>query len=530
MVCRAPCSIAEKNLEKVKMRHSCRCLFICATSTIDEVKRRGFGFFVIAVVAVFSGMSVAVAAPPSAPWHLDRINQQSAPLDGNVDMGALTGAGVNVYIVDSGVRLTHEQFGGRVISGTDPVSRTQPLQAVDPRSSDCDGHGTHVAGIATGSSVGVARGANVIAVRVLNCEGVGTVENVVAALKWVRAHHVSGTAAVVNLSIGVDRNDDGAEIDAQVQELLAEGIVVTIAAGNGDGNGVPYDACEISPAHVAGALTVGASTQSDAVASYSNMGTCIDLFAPGGDSTSKVLSSWKNSDSDYGFDAGTSMASPLVAGYAALLAQQQPGLCAHQISDAIVQRATPNVLTGVNAVTPNRLLYIDTSPIAPSTPGVPTNVITSVSNGSVLASWDNPCDGGSPLTETKVSLLLKGKVVQTKTVAPGTRIVRFSNLRNDLQYRVVVQSSNALGVGVASPRWITPKVRRLGAGRTVAVSSIGRIGGGLSLSWKVNPVSKNVCKILKSPTRLQFMRVGTCRVELRTHTGATPVIHRLRVR
>ncbi|MEY3805786.1 MAG: hypothetical protein RIR69_598, partial [Actinomycetota bacterium] len=351
---------------------------------MKPVKFRHLATSAVVVVASLVATSAVQATVPPAPWHLDRINQRFGPLDGNVDLGALTGAGINVYIVDSGIRQSHEQFIGRVFAGTDPVSSTQQSQSVNPRSSDCDGHGTHVAGLATGSSVGVAKGANVIAVRVLNCEGLGTVENVVAALKWIRSHHVSGTAAVVNLSIGVDRGDNGDEIDEQIQRLMDEGIVVTVAAGNGDDSGVPFNACDISPAHVVGALTVGASNQIDQAASYSNRGPCIDLFAPGGDASAEVLSAWKNTDTEYELDVGTSMASPLVAGYAALLAQQQPGLCADQISQAIVERATPHVLTGLDASTPNRLLYLDTSPVVASTPGMASHVITSVSNGSVL--------------------------------------------------------------------------------------------------------------------------------------------------
>ncbi len=497
---------------------------------MKSVKFRHLATSAVAVVASLVATSAVQAAVPPAPWHLDRINQRSGPLDGNVDLGALTGAGINVYIVDSGIRQSHEQFSGRVFAGTDPVSSTQQSQAVDPRSSDCDGHGTHVAGLATGSSVGVAKGANVIAVRVLNCEGLGTVDNVVAALKWIRSHHVSGTAAVVNLSIGVDRGDNGDEIDEQIQRLIDEGVVVTVAAGNGDDNGTPFNACDISPAHVTGALTVGASTQNDQIASYSNRGPCLDLLAPGGDSSEKILSAWKNFDADYAFDVGTSMASPLVAGYAALLAQQQPGLCAAQISQAIVERATPNVLTGLDASTPNRLLYLDTSPVAASTPGMPSHIITSVSNGSVLVSWDPSCDGGSPLLGTTVSLIRKGKVLQKKTVPPGVNTVRFSKLSNNLTYRVKIVATNALGDGRSSARIQTTTVQRLRPGRTILASSVAKLADGLTLNWKVASQSKTICKIVKNPTRVRFLRSGTCRIEFRTHAGATPVIHRVRVR
>jgi subtilisin family serine protease len=471
---------------------------------------------------------VAQSAPTSAPWHLDRMNQRSGPLDGNADFGALTGAGVNIYIVDSGVLSTHEQFGGRVVAGTDPVSSSGE-SVVDPRTSDCDGHGTHVAGLAAGSTVGVARGATVIAVRVLNCNGDGTVDNVVRALKWIRSHHVSGKAAIVNLSLGVDRNGEGAAIDTQVKEMLAEGMVVTIAAGNGNQDGVPYEACAISPGHVPGALTVGASTFANTAASYSNGGPCIDLFAPGGDSSARIVSAWNTGNNSYSNDVGTSMASPLVAGYAALLAQQQPGLCGAQISDAIVQRATPNALGQVIDTTPNRLVFVDTTPIAATVPGQASNIITTVSSGSVLVSWEPPCDGGSALTKTTVSLLRGSTVVQRRTLAPGTTVARFTKLQNGVQYRVRVQHHNAIGDGVETTRWKTVNVRSLLAGQTIPVRSIGRFSGDLTLKWKVASSSRGVCKILSNPTSLRFLKAGTCRVALRTNAEGEPAIHNLRV-
>ena len=471
---------------------------------------------------------VAQSAPSSAPWHLDRMNQRSGPLDGNADFGDLTGAGVNIYIVDSGVLSTHEQFGGRVVAGTDPVSSSGE-SVVDPPTSDCDGHGTHVAGLAAGSTAGVARGATVIAVRVLNCNGEGTVDNVVRALKWIRSHHVSGKAAIVNLSLGVDRNGEGAAIDTQVKEMLAEGMVVTIAAGNGNQDGVPYEACTISPGHVPGALTVGASTFANTAASYSNGGPCIDLFAPGGDSSARIVSAWNTGNNSYSNDVGTSMASPLVAGYAALLAQQQPGLCGAQISDAIVQRATPNALGQVIDTTPNRLVFVDTTPIAATVPGRASNIITTVSSGSVLVSWEPPCDGGSALTKTTVSLLRGSTVVQRRTLAPGRTVARFTKLQNGVQYRVRVQHHNAIGDGVATTRWKTVNVRSLRAGQTIPVRSIGRFSGDLTLKWKVASSSRRVCKILSNPTSLRFLKAGTCRVALRTNAEGKPAIHNLRV-
>jgi hypothetical protein len=351
----------------------------------------------------------------------------------------------------------------------------------------------------------------------------------VRALKWIRSHHVSGKAAIVNLSLGVDRNGEGAAIDTQVKEMLAEGMVVTIAAGNGNQDGVPYEACTISPGHVPGALTVGASTFANTAASYSNGGPCIDLFAPGGDSSARIVSAWNTGNNSYSNDVGTSMASPLVAGYAALLAQQQPGLCGAQISDAIVQRATPNALGQVIDTTPNRLVFVDTTPIAATVPGRASNIITTVSSGSVLVSWEPPCDGGSALTKTTVSLLRGSTVVQRRTLAPGRTVARFTKLQNGVQYRVRVQHHNAIGDGVATTRWKTVNVRSLRAGQTIPVRSIGRFSGDLTLKWKVASSSRRVCKILSNPTSLRFLKAGTCRVALRTNAEGKPAIHNLRV-
>jgi hypothetical protein len=328
--------------------------------------------------------------------------------------------------------------------------------------------------------------------------------------------------------------------------MIEEGMVVTIAAGNGDGNGIPFDACLISPGHVTGALTVAASTSSDRVASYSNNGPCIDLFAPGGDARDPLVSAWFGNDvnesvrstrvagstSDdawYMANQGTSMASPLVAGYAALLAQQQPGLCPSQIGDAIVQRATPNVLSGVTTPTPNRLLFVDTTPVPAGVPGKASNVVTTVSSGSVLVTWEPPCDGGSALTKTTVTLYEGSRVVQRRTLDPGATAARFSRLKNGTRYRVRIQHHNALGDGAVTTRWKTVTVRAWRVGQTVPVSSIGRFGGDLSLRWRVSSSSRRVCRIVTNPTRLKFTRAGTCRVSIRTNADGAPAIHNIRV-
>ena len=479
-------------------------------------------------------MAAGVVAAPNAsslpvgqPWHLDRINQRTLPLDANSTLSSLTGQGVTVYVVDSGVNMEHEQFGGRAVAGVDPVTE-RGMSPVSPLSSDCDGHGTHVAALAGGSTVGVAPGVTIVSVRVLDCSGEGRVADVVDALKWIRGHHTGGTPAVVNLSLGVDIGDEGSTLDQQVKALLAEGIVVTIAAGNGDASG-RYDSCDIAPAHVPGALTVGAVAVNDAFTTYSGFGPCVDLLAPGGTSSSGIESAWVGGPASYRLDAGTSMASPLVAGYAALLAQQQPGLCPDDISDAIVSRATTGVVTALDQQTANRLLFIDTNPVPAGVPGEASNVVVSTSANSLKVSWQPPCGGGSPITSTRVSLVRNGRVVRRVTVAPGVSLVRFGNLPTGSRYSVVVKARNALGEGVATPRIVAPVVQRLRPGRTLAVTSVARIAGDLTLKWKVSSGSTRVCRLSTGGTRITFLRAGVCRVALRTITDGVPVARSLRV-
>ena len=470
----------------------------------------------------------AQSMPLSIPWHLDRINQTVLPLDGNVDRGALTGLGIDIYIVDTGVRATHEQLLNRVVAGID-IPSENGTSPVFPLASDCDGHGTHVAGLAAGSTVGVASQARVIAVRVLDCNGDGEVPDVVKALQWIRAHHRSGTAAVVNLSLGVDVGDDGATIESQVLALINEGVVVTVASGNGDASSRPFDACRIAPGSVPRALTVGAVTATDSVAYYSNFGSCVDLFAPGGDKTRALESSWASSDINYDLDVGTSMASPLVAGYAALLAQQQPGLCVDAITDAINARATVGVVKNIDVASPNRLLFINTNPIDATSPGQASHVITTTDSDSLVVSWDNACNGGTELTDTIVSLLSNGKVIRRANVLPGVNAVRFSRLIRGKKYQVVVKARNAIGDGIATARDTTVAVRTLRRGQVVSTDAIANIAGDLSLIWSVSSSSSRICRLNSAKTRLTALRNGICRVGLRAISGQTPVLRNLRI-
>jgi hypothetical protein len=223
------------------------------------------------------------------------------------------------------------------------------------------------------------------------------------------------------------------------------------------------------------------------------------------------------------------MASPLVAGYAALLAQQQSGLCVDAITQAIVSRATQGIITGIEATSPNRLLHLELSPVPATVPGQPSHVITTTDNGALNVSWDPPCDGGTPITSSRVSVLLNGKVVKKTTVVGTKTSARITGLRNGVSYHVVVKAKNVLGEGVATSRIRTVRVKNLRSGEIIPVNSVGDIDTDLSLLWAVSSASRGVCSLNSSKTKLTLKRSGLCRVRLRAIDGQTPVKRNIRV-
>lgn len=477
----------------------------------------------LGVVGLTAQGSVGHSMGVENPWNLDRINQTALPLDGNASMGALTGAGIDIYIVDTGVRPTHEQLNGRVFPGVD-VAAINMYSEVDPPTSDCDGHGTHVAATAAGTTTGVAVQANIISVRVLDCNGNAEVEDVVDGLKWVLGHHVSGRMAIANLSLGVDVGDDGTTIIEMVHELIADGVIVVVAAGNGDESGKPLDACRIAPGSDPQSLTVGATTKTDGQAFYSNYGPCVDIWAPGGDRTTAVNSAWMRSDTDYMGDIGTSMAAPHVAGVLALLGQQQPSLCPTQYVDAVLERATKNAIVGLDGTSANRLLNVNTSPITSLySPGRPSNVIITPDSSSMIVGWESPCDGGSPIVSTRISVLHAGKVVKSTTVAPGRNAVRFRGLVPGRQYSVVIKSTNAVGPGAATSRITAPRIASLKVGRAIRVDNLVR--GESDDSTKLRSLTPSRCVVRgQERHRLVGMRAGTCRYAILTNGARSEII------
>ena len=272
-----------------------------------------------------------------ATWGIDRIDQRNLPLSGSFTY-TKTGAGVTAYIIDTGIRTDHSQFGGRASVGTDAVGDGQ-------NGNDCHGHGTHVSGTVGGSTYGVAKAVLLKAVRVLNCSGSGTTSGVIAGIDWVTSNHVGTNPAVANMSLG---GGASTSLDNAVANSIADGVTYAIAAGNSNRN-----ACQFSPARAATAITVGATTSTDSRASYSNYGSCLDLFAPG----SSITSAWNTSNSATNTISGTSMATPHVAGVAALYLQGNPAAAPAAVRNALVTGATPNKVTNAGKNSPNLLLY-----------------------------------------------------------------------------------------------------------------------------------------------------------------------------
>ena len=279
------------------------------------------------------GVVTADATQNNPPWGLDRIDQRNRPLNAIYTFN-WTGSGVRAYVIDTGIRTTHTQFGGRA---------SNVFDAFGGNGQDCNGHGTHVAGTIGGSTFGVAKSALLRGVRVLNCSGSGSNSGVIAGVDFVRQNHIA--PAVANMSLG---GGISSALDTAVNNLHNANVTIAVAAGNSNAN-----ACNSSPARAANAITVGSTTTTDARSSFSNFGTCLDIFAPG----SGILSSTSSSDTSTATFSGTSMASPHVAGVAALYKQANPSASSTTIRNAIVNNATTNVVTNAGTGSPNRLLY-----------------------------------------------------------------------------------------------------------------------------------------------------------------------------
>jgi subtilisin family serine protease len=450
--------------------------------------------------------ATAPAVQSDVQYQLDRIDQQALPLDGKYASPA-TGEGVQIYMIDTGVRATHVDLAGRVIHGADVVGvdeRGVPAIPAD----DCDGHGTHTAALAAGTEYGVAKKATIVAVRVLDCYGEGDVDGVIRGIDWVIRHHRSGSLAAANLSLGIDADDDSRPLDLAVVDLMLDGIVPVTAAGNKG-----QDACEVSPGHTPEALNVGATNQIDERLAMSlgtsNYGRCIDVFAPG----VRILSAGIVTDTAEQTLTGTSMASPLVAGYVALIGEANPTACPGAVHEAVVERATKDVVKSAGAGSPNLLLNVsDVSTPGETVPGTPSALVSSPLADGIVVSWDPGCDGGATegVSSVRVYRDKETTPIRTIKVRDAARVV-VRGLDADSTYRVSARRRTANGVSEWSEKSVAVRPTGLTTGGKARTSSLAfsteaKVRG----QWTIDEANKWNCRLAGG--RIQFLRSGACDV------------------
>jgi len=367
----------------------------------------------------------------AASWGQDRVDQDALPLD-DLYATRTRGDGTVVYVVDTGIR-PHDEFGDRLLDGYSTV-------AGDSSWVDCHGHGTHVASTAVGDRFGLADDAVVVPVRVLDCGGGATTSGVVAGLDWILTHDADGRRGVVNLSLG---GPTSPALDDAVADLVAAGFVVVVAAGNENQN-----ACNVSPAREPSAITVAATNSADARPWFSNTGSCVDIFAPGVD----IIAAGIGSDDDTATYSGTSMASPHVAGAAAMILALDPSATPADVRATLVNESIDGIISDAGVNSPNRLLRVGSpAPVAAPVPNAPTDVRAAAGNGSVTVSWTVDDTHSIALASHTVT----GEPASGCTVAADLTSCVIDGLVNDVTYRFSVTSTDIDGTTSAASAEVT---------------------------------------------------------------------------
>jgi subtilisin family serine protease len=412
-------------------------------------------------------------------WGLDRIDQRSLPLNGVISRTS-SGRAVTAYVIDTGVLAGHVEFGARVGQGRNTIEgATNPTDATD-----CNGHGTHVAGTIAGATFGVAPDASIIPIKVLDCYGSGSLAGVVAGIDWMVGHHEAGVPAVANMSLG---GSASIALNQAVARAVADGITVVVAAGNSNA-----DACGASPASEPLAITVGATDRTDARASYSNFGSCVDIFAPG----SGVLSAGISRNDAEATLSGTSMASPHVAGAVALILETTPSLAPNDVARVLAASATRGVVSDPGPGSPDGLLYIGR--VEPAAPAVPSTT-------STIA--PEPPATGTPSTDIPTT------TIPTNTVAPAPAAPPFvdapvttspGNAEPQPVTTVPVASQSEFAADVSSASMVTaPPISN-----PLAVSSGAPAIGVRSVSREVDAGAQPTASVVQSTPDRVLVRIS----------------------